>query len=221
MKEGINTDLTLGQDRAKVPSAWGAWWCAGLGAVVALGLAWFWPQQTLTPMIAVQTWFLATLAVLGREAVVLGGRERGQDSGLVVGPDYRARFWPHLYLPGVVLILSGLDGCWRLGQAGTPSSFTLAFSPWMVAVVEATLVVLLALALRHKADLLRSKVGSPQDPEKPSPNNAVPKQELIPKYDPDVINEWEKVRKESPLSGDSDMGTASHPAWRTQNENQP
>ena len=171
-------------------------------------------------MIAVQTWFLATLAMLGREAVVLGGRERDEGSGPAVGPDYRARFWPHLYLPGVVLILSGLYGCWRLDQA-VPSSFTLAFTPWMVAVVEATLVVLLALALKHKADLLRSKVGSPRDPEKPSPNNAVPKEELIPRYDPGVIDEWEKVRKGSPLSGDSDTGTATPSPWRTQNENQP
>jgi len=213
MKEGIN-------------AGWGAWWCAGLGvvagAVVALGLAWFWPEQLGTPaMIAVQTWFLATLAVLGCEAVVLVGRERDKGSGPAVGPDYRARNWPHLYLPGVVLILSGLDGCWRLGQAETPS-FMLVFAPWMVAVVEATLVVLLALALRHRADLLTSKVGSPQDPEKPSPNNSVPKQDPIPESDPKgLLDLWNQVAKESPLSGESDTGTASHSAWRRQNENQP
>jgi len=213
MREGIN-------------AGWGAWWCAEFGgvagAVVMLGLAWFWPEQHLgTPaMIAVQTWFLATLAVLGYEAVVLGGRERDQDSGPAVGPDYRARFWPHLYLPGVVLIFSGLYGCWRLDQA-VPPSFTLAFTPWMVAVVEATLVVLLALALRHKADLLTSNGGSRQDAENPSPNNAVPKEELIPGHDPGVIEEWEGVCRRSPLSGDSDMGTATPSPWGSQNENQP
>ena len=205
MKEGINAD-------------WGAWGCAGLGgvagAVVALGLAWFWPEQLGTPaMIAVQTWFFATLAVLGREAVVLGGRKRDQDSGPAVGPDYRARFWPHLYLPGVVLILSGLDGCWKLGQAGT-TSFMLAFTPWMVAVVEATLVVLLALALRHRTDLLTREVGPPQDQKKPSPNNSVLNQD-------DLSKLWEEYGKKSPSSNDSATGTASPPAWGTQNENQP
>jgi len=209
MREGINAD-------------WGAWWCAGLGGVagaVVAGFAWFWLVQLDTPamiaVIAVQTWFFATLAVLSREAVVLGGRERDKGSGPAVGPDYRARFWPHLYLPGVVLILSWLDGCWRLRQAETPS-FTLVFVPWMVAVVEATLVVLLALALRHRADrALTSEVGSPQDPTKPSPK------EEIPKCNAEVIDLWDKLRKESPSSHDSDPGTASPSPWVRQNENQP
>ena len=157
--------------------------------------------------------------MLGREAVVLGGRERDEGSGPAVGPDYQARFWPHLYLPGVVLILSGLYGCWRLDQA-VPSSFTLAFTPWMVAVVEATLVVLLAGPEAQGRPVEEQSGLSARSGEALAEQRGS-EEELIPRYDPGVIDEWEKVRKGSPLSGDSDTGTATPSPWRTQNENQP